>query len=373
MAADERSIDPQEVLMHASGLADGPAKVAMLEEAIALADNSNDVETAYLARTELLGAALQQGMGERLVVAFSWCLAQSDRDPQAFPETELLWQYRWVMFAMPSFPGVSKAQIDSMLADMEMRYRRAGSTLRGYYLLRKAVRRMMGDRFECQEAFAAFKAARRDSLSDDAVTERTFSLDYHVFMQEYRLAYTTMQPFLTGEIRDKHFLAATFSTMLVPMLRLGHVEAAMNNHKKCYPLISENPRYIGDIGDHMKFLTLTNNLTRATRIYEKHLTTALSVKDRLKQFTFHLGAALTLSQLAKERETVRLRLPKTFDGYQSEGTYVVAALRDYSLGHVRGEAEAYDARNGNDFYAKQVAELGELLSLRRDYPSTAAQ
>ena len=358
--------------MHASALADGPAKVAMLEEAIALADSANDTETGYAARNQLMGTALQQGLGERIVVAFSWCLTQSDRDPQKFPEIDILWEYRWVMFAMPSFADVSKAQIDSMLGDMEARYRKAGSTLRGYYLLRQAVRWMMADAAETREAFRQFKAARRDWLSDDVVTERTFAIDHHIFLEEYSLAYGLLKPFLTGELRDKHFSATSLGDMLVPMVRLGHLEDAMNAHKRSYPNIADNPRYVDAVGDHMGFLALTDNLTRATRIYEKHLGTALSVNDRLKKFTFHLGAALTLMRLADRRETVRLKLPKAFDGYEPEGSYSVAALRDRSLSLLRDEARAFDARNGNDYYSRQVENLSGMEALVRPFPVPGA-
>jgi len=58
-------------------------------------------------RQELIEAATFGGMEDRALIAFSWCLAQSDKDADRFPEQDLLWgKYKWILAGITDFPGV---------------------------------------------------------------------------------------------------------------------------------------------------------------------------------------------------------------------------------------------------------------------------
>src|SRR5438874_9151542 len=107
-----------ELMTHAERLPDGAAKVAVVERAVQLADLHNDIPTAFRVRVRLMGAALSGGLSDMLLVAFSWCLSQQERDPTQFPENDILWQFRWVISELVEFPNVSKTQIEELFADM---------------------------------------------------------------------------------------------------------------------------------------------------------------------------------------------------------------------------------------------------------------
>ena len=117
----------------------------LAEEAVRLADAHNDLKQGFQTRRQLTEAAVFAGRPDVMLVAFSWRLAQCDRDPAQFKERELLWEYKWVVDNLPDFPQVTRGQIEAALADMERRYRRCGSTMHGYYQKRRAVLMDMGD------------------------------------------------------------------------------------------------------------------------------------------------------------------------------------------------------------------------------------
>src|ERR671935_3056317 len=89
--------DVRRLLAEAAGLPPGPVQVELLAEAARVADSHNDTATGFRVRKRLMDAALSGGQPDRMAVAFTWCVAQSDRDPEAVPPTEILWQYRWVI------------------------------------------------------------------------------------------------------------------------------------------------------------------------------------------------------------------------------------------------------------------------------------
>ena len=116
----------EKLMDEAEGLKDGPAKAAILEQAVAIADTHQDVKLGYAARKKLLPACLDSGQPDLMLVAYSWCLAQCDRDPSQFNLDDILWEYRWVVSEMTTFPTISRPQIEDALADITRRYQAAG-------------------------------------------------------------------------------------------------------------------------------------------------------------------------------------------------------------------------------------------------------
>src|SRR4051812_42838167 len=86
--------DLRALLVKALRLARGPAQVAVAEEAVRLADAHNDPVAGFVARKRLIEASTQGGRPDVLLVAFSWCLARCDADPQRFKEGDLLWNFK---------------------------------------------------------------------------------------------------------------------------------------------------------------------------------------------------------------------------------------------------------------------------------------
>jgi len=69
----------EELVGQASVLDNGAARVALIEEAVRLADAHNDTASGFHARMELVSAAMSAGQPDVMLVAFSWCLSQCDR------------------------------------------------------------------------------------------------------------------------------------------------------------------------------------------------------------------------------------------------------------------------------------------------------
>src|SRR5713226_3290360 len=134
-----------ELVDRANGLRHGPTQLALVEEAVNLADAHNDTAAGFDTRLEYVSAALFAGQPDRMLVAFAWMLSQFDRDPEAYDAHRLLWQYKWVVNALPDFPQITRAQIEEMFADMERRYRAFGASMQTIFFKKRGVAYKMGD------------------------------------------------------------------------------------------------------------------------------------------------------------------------------------------------------------------------------------
>src|SRR6266540_2526844 len=93
--SDDYNVQVDELLYEAAGLEDGPSKIALLEEAVRLADTHGDGYRGYEVRQQLIHTATFGGYPEKALVAFTWCLAQCDREREGRLDYTMMWKYKW--------------------------------------------------------------------------------------------------------------------------------------------------------------------------------------------------------------------------------------------------------------------------------------
>jgi plasmid replication initiation protein len=121
--------------------------------------------------------------------------------------------------------------------------------------------------------------------------------------------------------------------------------------------VAGNRKFVGEVGRHLTFLALTDNLARAVKLFEKHLAWALETRDLITRFDFYLAARFLLERLADAgEEAVKLRLPASFPARQEGGRYEAAALAGWFEEALAEVAGRFDARNGNDGFARRLRE-----------------
>src|SRR5262249_45239648 len=230
-----------ELLGKANALGHGPAQIALVEEAVNLADQHNDADAGFDARLEFVSAALFAGQPDRMLVAFAWMLAQFDRDPELYDAHRLLWQYKWVVNALPDFPQITRTQIEEMFADMERRYRAAGASMETIFFKKRAVAYKMGDLPAAGEGHRALAGLPRDELSDCLACEMDAKVEYLFVHHEYEQGVAAAGPILRGRYTCSEVPQVTYAQLLVPLLRLERGDEAAQHHLVGYKMIARNP------------------------------------------------------------------------------------------------------------------------------------
>jgi hypothetical protein len=358
-------------MAEAEGLPDGPAKVALVERAGAIADSHNDLELGFEVRKTLLGVCLGADQSELMLVTFTWCLAQCDRDPERFPLIRILWEFRWVVSSLCTFPEVSRARIEEMKAEMSRRYQQFGVSPRSFWLMCRKMAVDMGDPGGAAEANRNFRRAPPDLLSDGEPTELGFEITYRLFRNEPAKALQAAEPFLTRRIWSDHFDGQACADVLLPMLKVGRAAEAMPYHRRGYRLRGRSIRHLDSIAKHVAFLALTENLGRAVRLFEKHLPDALRTSNSFNRMRFLTDTLPLLDRLRKANKAgMRLRVPPEFQLGARDDRPTVGAIRTWAAAAAGELAAAFDARNGNDYYSKRLAAIPRLQRLFSPCPLT---
>lgn len=342
--------------------------VPLLEEAVRIADTLGDKVLGYQARMELVDAGLWSGQLERMVVAFAWCLAQYDREPERYSVYSIYWKYKWVAEEVVNFPQLSRAKIEELLEDLGARYTRAGISLRPVHYFRCRWAMVRGDAEEAARHHAAWIAAPRDYHSNCNACEADERVGYHAFRGEDEAAVAQAGPMLSGKLRCAEVPHRTLARVLLPLLRLGRLEEAAEAHRRGIRMLKPGKKLLEFSGEHVAFLALTGNFGRAVKALEKSLPHAIDLRGRLDGLSFLMDTLLVTKLLQDAGTTsVRMRLPKECPAWQKGGRYEVAALEAYLTREVSASAAAFDRRNGTDYTTRRMAESVARASLAKAF------
>lgn len=368
MADYRRQIDA--LIARADLLATGPVKVATIEEAIRLADLHGDPEEGFWLRDELIDAALHSGYPEKALVAFTWCLAQCDRDPDRFPEDlDLLWIYKWFCQELPKFPEITREQIEQTFADMTARYQRAGLSLRAIYQLQMMAATLVGDRAAAAAWEREWQQAAADGSNDCPACELHYRLDCLLLLGETERVLTAAAPILEEHLCCSEIPHLTLGLVLLPLVRQGRWSEATRLHLRGYRLVARNRRYLKTVGEHLLFLVLAREFVRAVSLLEQHLIWALESRDLYSSFYFYRACCLLLRQLqGDDRTEIRLLLPSQFPHYRGSGCYELQEIAAWFEEITEHIARRFDRRNGNPFFSSELAMLADLKELHPPEP-----
>ncbi len=359
-----------EVLIEqAEDLPEGPAKVAIFEEAVALADLHHDVELGYATRMEMLWPAYHASRQDLLLVHFAWCLAKLDADP-VLEAHEALWAYRWVLDTMPGFPDIPRAQIEEAIRDMERRYERYGASSRPCHLLQRRVYRGLGDRGAALAAHKKIARTKRDWLSDDHETEKAFAVFFAVFQERYAAGVRLGEKFLNDPFITIHFHGLIATDLILPLARLGRWEEAAEYQKRSLPMLKKERQSAGNFAVHTEYLAVVGNLAPAVKIFEGHFAEAATEPNRITRFEYFRAGKFLCERLqaaGKARTKVRVPDSLTIPGAEA-GRIPADPLASWLENQLTGLVRVLDSRNGTPFFAEELAKTSELTALAERFP-----
>jgi hypothetical protein len=369
MAGDYRE-QIAELLRLSKDVEQGPEQVSLCEQAVNLADEHRDLDAGFVTRRRLIQSSTFSGMPDKSMVAFAWCLAQCDRDPQRFPEQRVLWQYKWVVMSLYGFPEIPRHKIDDATADIEMRYERSGLSLRPIWRIRLISARGMGDREDADTYLDKWLAAPRDRFTDCRACETSTHVGYLIDQGKDEEAMAAAAPLLNGQLSCATQPQITLGRVLLPLVRMGRPAQAAPLHLRGYRDITRKPHYFTTtIAQHLVYLTLTGNLGRALAAFERYLEFGLTDRTPSDRFHFFLSCRFVLDRLRRDgRARVEMRLPRSFPAYQETGDYEVEALIDWFDGQLGELATQFNARNGNDHFSTMIGRHHDLADHSHEYP-----
>ncbi len=361
-------------LMDQAWQMEGAARVMGLEQAVRLADSPHDVDLGFSVRQSLIETATFSGYPQSALVAFAWCLAQSDRDPERFAYADLLWQYKWIADSLSAFPEVSWQQIEDTFKDLARRSDQAGLGARAVHKLYMKAAMHRGDRRGARRYHDKWAKSPRDTLTDCRACNIDAEVQYLAFLGKDDDALTAAAPVLRGAHRCAEIPHITYARALLPLVRLGRVADAARYHLKGYRLVARNREFIREVGSHIQFLALTDNLAEGVKLFEKHLVWAVETMDLDERFDYYLVGQFLLDRLIRAgRGDHRLRLPAAFSDCPEGRSLSADELARWIDRELKTLAERFDARNGTDFFARSIVASSKLHRRAQPFPLAAVR
>ncbi|MFI6901992.1 hypothetical protein ACIBKY_12065 [Nonomuraea sp. NPDC050394] len=335
-------IDIDDLIDEASDLPYGEARTLLLEQALRHAESGGDREQILAVRMELTEAYQFGSEPAKSFATFSRCVADFDADPELFDDWQthtLLWQYKWIVDSMRDFPQVPLGRAHDALAEMERRYREAGTGLHAVHAQRCMVAGHVGDRAAAEEHFHHWTITPRDEMSDCEGCDPDGKIMHLAALGRDEEAVALAAPVVAGHLTCENQPQSILSCLLLPYVRTGRHAEAAQAHLKAYRLIEALPHYTSNLDLHLEFLARTGNEHRGLEILRRELP---RLEERASPHTLmsFLGAAGLL--LRRLEELGHGDLAVAVGAAETS----VAALRAEVTGRARELAAAFDTRNG---------------------------
>ncbi|MGZ0039296.1 hypothetical protein [Paenibacillus ottowii] len=343
-----------ELMEQAQDMPGGAAKLAILEEAVRLADSSGLKELAYEIRGEIVDCAIFNGYPLKSLIAFSWQLGQFDQNPEEYDPVELLWNYKWILGKVCSFPNISKTQIEDLVEDMRRRYAEYGYNERPYYYYKFRIAMDMGELDEARRYLDMFRVIEPDSMSDCEACEQSQMVRFYYLTGEDEQALAVAKPILSGRMRCAEVPHVTLSQVLLPLYRQGEVDQAKEQHRKGYRLVRDDRDFLKTIAEHIEYLTVANPI-EGIGVVERHLHIALDYESGLEQMYFYAAMVGLLQKLDTSRKLRLIRMPASFEWGKQERT--LEEIIAYFKPLAESAAAEFDRRNGNAFYSDWIGKI----------------
>ncbi|MEV1015708.1 hypothetical protein AB0I89_03070 [Micromonospora sp. NPDC049801] len=357
-------------LAQAYALPRGPARFAALDAVFRHADAAGDVPFAFSARMNAISDFHHGGDPTRAFLAFSWCLATADRQPEvveAYHTRTLLWDFKWIVWALPQFPDIPLERTRAVLDDMQRRYRLAGHSLHAVHQHRWLVAHHVGDMDAAQEAYDRMVTAKRDSMSDCQACVPSGQVRHLTSLGRFDEAITIGEPYKRGGCTEQP--QWMLSELLTPYLRTGRYDEAVEAHRDGYRRIRDDRHHLDNLAQHVLFCGLTGNEARGLELVERHLSWLERPSSPYAAMEFAASAALVLGRLRAAGHADLVVSRRSDDGTRRwEAT--VAEVHDEVAAQARAIAARFDVRNGNRHQSERVEARMAATPVARHVPLT---
>ena len=262
-------------------LANQEEKEKALQIIIKRAQEKNDIDLEYQARTEYMQAVAFTNQPEKSLACFPWLLAINDKNPGKYYLWEVLWYYKWVVNEVANFPSITKQRIEDIMEDMERRYVAAGYGTKTIVYFWRRIYQDFGEPKLAQTAHEKWEKMEESSsmMSDCNACVRNHLVSHHSYMEEFQEAIDAAQDLLNKKMTCAEVPKRTYHKVVRAYCYLGKLEEAIPVYRKAIRNLGHHQSYLQDYSSLLIFLSLTENFTPAKNIFVKQMPYALVHKQ----------------------------------------------------------------------------------------------
>ncbi|MFE2298692.1 hypothetical protein ACFXAW_10875 [Streptomyces sp. NPDC059445] len=319
----------------------GRTRTVTAEELVEAAEQFAEPVPLIRALLELQEAYTYGSEPRKSPVVFARLLTLFDEQPDVFDERLrhlLFWRFKWVANALLSLPEIPLASLRQWQTEMRDRYEKAGLGLQPYYGQAYQLAAHTGE--DTALAFELWAGRPRTRLSDCEACEICERALHHLAAGDDERALRVWEPVLAGKDSCQEEPARSISHALLPLLRTGATDRAVELHLAGYRACRRNPSMAGEVGRHLEFCALTGNEARGLELLAENRGLFDEVESPRDMLDFLTGVEVLLRRV---EHLGHGELPAA--GYAGRA-WTVAGLRAEVADRADDLAARFDARNG---------------------------
>src|SRR5262249_43063734 len=128
----------------------------------------------------------------------------------------------------------------------------------------------IGDDANAARWFEEWRAAARDDMSDCRACDPNGQGEWLAYLGRDAEALEIWAPVLGGSARCTEEPPRVLAKSLLPLVRLGRLGEARDNHLRGYRMVRGNPNLRRAVGEHIEFAALTGNEARGLEMLADH-------------------------------------------------------------------------------------------------------
>lgn len=332
-------------------------KIALLKQAIQIADANHDLNWGFELRLELIRDEKDTSRCVDSFPAFSWILDTFDRDPDTFDEKEFLWEYKWMLGSARRNSAISLAQIESIAEDYKMRLQRNGYSLRPYYTAKAHMAFFMGQLTEAKKYIELRDKELRDDMANCRACELDDNIELELRLGNLEKALTVGNEVLSKKVTCAHMPFASYCACVKYFQKDGDLERAHEFFLKAevdLASLDGDTSQIGEIGTMINFLAEYDR-EKAWQYFEQYADWNINSEEYV-DFLF----SSNVLPLLREGGTRSLQLSSSLPWYREDNTYDIAELYAYHLNNAKALAHKFDTRNGTTCFKEELQIINKL-------------
>ena len=249
-------------------------RVALLEQAVRIADELGYEDLGGQSRLRLVSAYERSNSGPKIFTPFTWLLQRYEQRRTWFDEDlrfQFLWQLKWMTGNLFSYPGVPLARIEENLARMYRIYSEAGEGLGpvhgSAFLLARHVRGVPGAARE----FEDWLASERTHLSDCVACEPSTRARYRAEQGRWQDSLDFALPALASGKTCSEEPSTLYATVIEPLLMTGRGDEALVAHRRGWRLAADDDTQVDQVTTHILTLARAGAMDRGIDLLARRI------------------------------------------------------------------------------------------------------
>jgi hypothetical protein len=347
------SLQIQKLLIQRDRALSPDDRIALLKQAIKLADTHNDIEWGFDLRLDLIRDEKDTSRCDESLPAFTWILDTYDRNPDLFDEDDFLWEYKWMLGSVRRNSSVSMEQIDSIAEDFKDRLLRNGYSLRPYYTTKVHLAFFLGKLEDAEKYIDLRNREVRDGMANCRACELDDDVELELRRGNFDTALAVGSSMLNKKLTCTHMPFSCYCNCVKYFQKAGEMEKEYEYFLKAEIDLAElqDTSQIAETGMMTRFLT-DYNRENAWTFFAQHAHWNVDSEDYL-DFVFSINVLPLLS----EGGTRTLNVNPSLEWYREDNTYELKEIYNYYYDKATDLAERFDKRNGNSYFSEQLAEV----------------